>query len=963
MRNIISLIRNILNLQIILVIQDKLSMRQAGPKSDSLYGVNYYFTPGNLFFTRSRLSSYINHTVSGYRLMLVLSVFFAISISASFALDAVGDYRSAGTGDWKTIATWQRFDGTSWVIPTVGQGWPGEFAGTGAVNILAGHTVTISIPGISTLPMGTLTISGTLYLAGDNTPGGIKFSLATQNIIVVPDLIPKANIYFLDKSNLLVPDNATIFVRAGGLTGANCSNQQAIFFGLVQFYSCAGGGSACGKFADLMNFGGNPIITLTSAASTNNQTKCNVTSIVPITYVVGHGASGAIVTGLPSGVAGTYTPGDFTFTLSGTPTVSGTFNYTVTTTGPGTCVNAVASGTITVSSIPTAPAAGAITQPTCALATGSVAISGLPAGNWTINPGAIAGTGATTTLTGLAASGTYNFTVTSAAGCTSVASANVVINSQPVTPSAPQTGAITQTTCTVSTGSVEFNGLPATGNWTLTKMPGGATTIGTGTNTTIFGLIAGTYSYTVTNATGCTSAASTDVVINSQPVPPASPSQTIDCAAGSGNAVITMTSPLGADMEYSLDGGSYQPGITFNGVANGNHTITVKNSIGCTTTGSSFSVSCGCVNGPTVTLSSTNGSICGTLAPITVSGNTFTNAASVTIIEDGAGSVIPGATGASTFDFTYTPAPGDAGKTVTITVTTDTPVAPCVTALATYTLIVNAIPASPVGVVTQPTCAIATGDVALSGLPATGIWTLTEMSGGTTTAGTGPNTTLFGLSSGIYKYSVTNSEGCTSGTSDDIDINVQPVTPAAPTVGVTDNCDGTFTLTASDYMGSLLWSTTETTATISVAVGTYTVTQTDQCTSLAGSGTAAMETIPPTFTAPADIIIYTDAACIYDAGVLNTGDVNDEDDNCHGILNATYTDQIAIDCENSKIITRTWSLVDINGNAAPNQVQFIYVVDNIPPTFTRPSDIAIPTDAFGVYDASVAATGDVTNED
>src|SRR5665647_92731 len=346
MRNIISLIRNILNLQIILVIQDKLSMRQAGPKSDSLYGVNYYFTPGNLFFTRSRLSSYINHTVSGYRLMLVLSVFFAISISASFALDAVGDYRSAGTGDWKTIATWQRFDGTSWVIPTVGQGWPGEFAGTGAVNILAGHTVTISIPGISTLPMGTLTISGTLYLEGDNTPGGIDFSLNTQNVIVIKNLIPLATIYFNQKSNLLIPINSTILVGAGGLTENNCSNQPSIYIGPTQYYNCAGGGGACGKFQALMDYGGNPSITLTSGSGTNSQTNCIITPIQEITYaVIGSiGASIAWLPSIPTGLTGNYNTG--VYTITGTPTVSGTFSYTVTTTGPGTCTNATATGTI-----------------------------------------------------------------------------------------------------------------------------------------------------------------------------------------------------------------------------------------------------------------------------------------------------------------------------------------------------------------------------------------------------------------------------------------------------------------------------------------------------------------------------------------------------------------------------------------------------------------------------------------
>lgn len=65
--------------------------------------------------------------------------------------------------------------------------------------------------------------------------------------------------------------------------------------------------------------------------------------------------------------------------------------------------------------------------------------------------------------------------------------------------------------------------------------------------------------------------------------------------------------------------------------------------------------------------------------------------------------------------------------------------------------------------------------------------------------------------------------------------------PATPTVGVVNNCDGTSTLTASGYTGTLLWSTGATTATITVsAAGTYTVTQTiTGCESAAGSGVAA----------------------------------------------------------------------------------------------------------------------------
>jgi len=94
-----------------------------------------------------------------------------------------------------------------------------------------------------------------------------------------------------------------------------------------------------------------------------------------------------------------------------------------------------------------------------------------------------------------------------------------------------------------------------------------------------------------------------------------------------------------------------------------------------------------------------------------------------------------------------------------------------------------------------------------------------------------------------------------------------------------------------------------------------------------------------------------------------TGDVTDEADNCSTGLNATYTDVVAAGpCEGTHIITRTWHLVDHCGNAAADQVQIITVSDNIAPTFTRPADITIYTTATCTYDASVAVTGDVTDE-
>jgi hypothetical protein len=190
-----------------------------------------------------------------------------------------------------------------------------------------------------------------------------------------------------------------------------------------------------------------------------------------------------------------------------------------------------------------------------------------------------------------------------------------------------------------------------------------------------------------------------------------------------------------------------------------------------------------CVNGPTVTLSGISGNTCGR-TPVTVSGNTFEGSATmVTITENGAGSVIPVSTKTTPFSFTYTPKSSDYGKVVTITVTTNNPSGPpCEAAKATYTLSVNAIPSTPViGTITKPTCLIHTGSVALSGLPATGIWTLTRSPDGETTTGTGTSMTISGIAPGTYSYTVTSSAVCTSTASSNFVISPQPASPVSPT--------------------------------------------------------------------------------------------------------------------------------------------------------------------------------------
>ena len=138
---------------------------------------------------------------------------------------------------------------------------------------------------------------------------------------------------------------------------------------------------------------------------------------------------------------------------------------------------------------------------------------------WTLTryPGTIitTGTGSSATISGLA-TGTYNFTVVNSQGCVSALSANIVIAAQPVTPSAPVIGAVTQPTCIITSGSVILSGLPATGTWTITRSPGNVNLTGSGTSITIPGLLVGTYTFTVTNSAICQSlpTANIDIIQN-----------------------------------------------------------------------------------------------------------------------------------------------------------------------------------------------------------------------------------------------------------------------------------------------------------------------------------------------------------------------------------------------------------------------------------------------------------------
>lgn len=250
-------------------------------------------------------------------------------------------------------------------------------------------------------------------------------------------------------------------------------------------------------------------LTLTSAVGTNNQIICEGLPITNIVYTTTGSATGATVTGLPTGLTSVYNAN--TFTISGTPTQTGTFNYTVTT--EGCSVNASQIGTITIVAVPATPTIVS-NLPTCS-ADGTSTVLNYDIGVTYIFTPSGPSVGAGGAITGMI-TGTSYTVLASNGTCSSTASASFVNNLMLVTPNVP-TISITPETCS-SAGVATVTNYSSSISYVFT--PAGPTVNSLGV---ISGMVAGT-SYVVAASNGvCTSANSSSFSINASLPTPATP--------------------------------------------------------------------------------------------------------------------------------------------------------------------------------------------------------------------------------------------------------------------------------------------------------------------------------------------------------------------------------------------------------------------------------------------------------
>ncbi|MBB3842153.1 hypothetical protein FHS57_006184 [Runella defluvii] len=468
------------------------------------------------------------------------------------------------------------------------------------------------------------------------------------------------------------------------------------------------------------------------------------------------------------------------YSLGGTYQASATFsnldagNYNVTAKDVATgCIST--SLALTVNAVPSAPAtptASVTVQPTCTTPKGTIVVTA-PVG--TGIEYSLGGTyQASATFSNLDA-GNYNVTAkNTTTGCISPSLA-LTVNAVPSAPAQPTASVTVQPTCTTPKGTIVVTAPIGTG---IEYSLGGTYQ----TSATFSNLDAGNYNVTAKNTTtGCIST-SLALTVNAVPSAPAQPtaSVTVQPTCTTPQGTIVVTAPVGTGIEYSL-GGTYQTSATFSNLDAGNYNVTAKN----TTTG--------CISPSlALTVNAVPSAPATPTASVTVQ-PTCTTPKGTIVVTAPVGTGIEYSLG-GTYQTSPTFSNLDAGNyNVTAKNTTTGCISP------SLALTVNAVPSVPaqptVGTLTQPTCALATGSVELSGLPSSGTWTLTRNPGSVTSTGTGGTTTVSGLVSGIYTFTVTNDVGCTSGVSGDVEITVPPSNVSITTAASAPICAGATSFT------------------------------------------------------------------------------------------------------------------------------------------------------------------------
>jgi gliding motility-associated-like protein len=322
----------------------------------------------------------------------------------------------------------------------------------------------------------------------------------------------------------------------------------------------------------------------TIALQTPPQLYCINAVINPITFNIGGLATDVLISGgnLPLGLSGSFNNG--IFTINGTPSETGTFNYTLTTVG-GCSTPASFSGSLTVILNSVAGTISGV-APVCNGTNSSVLTLSVNSGaiQWQSSTDTIAfttisnATGTTYTATNLTAT-TYFRAIITNNGCPSATTAptTIIVNPLPIV-SLPQDGYVCIDDAGNSIGSFRLStNLSRTTNSFIWSNSSGIIPGQTGSS--YLATAPGNYSVITTdNSTGCISERATATIAPS--LPPLQVVATVSSYFSDIQNIAVSVLPNGI-YEYKLDFNPYQDNNEFTNLSMGTHEIWVRDKLGC----------------------------------------------------------------------------------------------------------------------------------------------------------------------------------------------------------------------------------------------------------------------------------------------------------------------------------------------------------------------------------------------
>ena len=357
-------------------------------------------------------------------------------------------------------------------------------------------------------------------------------------------------------------------------------------------------------------------IELVSASGTDSQILCQNTPIDIISYRLTNAGSASIPTAdLPAGV--TYNLSGNTLTISGTPTESGTFNYTVTTSAnPGGCSSASINGSMTINaavSVNLSSAVGSDNLDICegdavtitydvGTGTSGVSVSGLPQGvSHEFLSGVLTISG--TSTINITSPKVYTYTVTTlGATCNNEVQGIIRINPNDEVLLTSAIGSDTQTLCEgEAIDDIEFTLAGGATGAVVNGLPIGVSYTVSGNTLTISGSATdapASYNYTVITSGSCGSTQATGAIVIE-----ALTTIVLTSAPATSTQDVCQYSPID-DIVYTLDGNAVTgsvsglpPGVSYNVVAGSTSSEMVLTISGSPTTTGVFQYEVAAVGG------------------------------------------------------------------------------------------------------------------------------------------------------------------------------------------------------------------------------------------------------------------------------------------------------------------------------------------------------------------------------